>query len=66
MNALINHRDRIRDHHRADETETLNCLIAEYAPSDEMRVRIRERAIQVVKEVRSKSGPTLTESFLGE
>ena len=66
MNALINHRDRIRDQHRADETETLDYLIAEYAPSDEMRARIRERAIQVVKEVRSKSGPTLTESFLSE
>jgi RHH-type proline utilization regulon transcriptional repressor/proline dehydrogenase/delta 1-pyrroline-5-carboxylate dehydrogenase len=66
MNALINHRDRIRDHHRADETDTLNYLIAEYAPSDDMRARITARAIQVVKEVRSKSGPTLTESFLGE
>ena len=66
MNALIDHRDKIRNHHRADETQTLDYLISRYAPSDETRRRIRERAIQVVKEVRRASGPTLTESFLGE
>ena len=66
MNALIDHREKIRDLHRADETEILEYLKTNFAPDKEMRQRIKERAIQVVKEVRSASGPTLTESFLGQ
>ncbi|MEZ5709174.1 MAG: bifunctional proline dehydrogenase/L-glutamate gamma-semialdehyde dehydrogenase PutA [Blastomonas sp.] len=66
MNALIDHRERIRDHHRADEAMVLDYLTTHYAPSDAVRARIRERAIAVVKQVRKASGPTLMESFLGE
>ena len=66
MNTLIDYREKIRTHHRANETEILQYLISNFSPDDNMRARIQERAIQVVQEVRRASGPTLTESFLGE
>jgi RHH-type proline utilization regulon transcriptional repressor/proline dehydrogenase/delta 1-pyrroline-5-carboxylate dehydrogenase len=66
MNALIDHREKIRSHHRADESKILDYLISHYAPDQDMRERIRARAIRVVEDVRRASGPTLTESFLGQ
>lgn len=66
MNTLIDFRERVRTHHRTDEAEILEYLISNFGPDENMRKRIQERAIQVVREVRSASGPTLTESFLGE
>lgn len=63
---MIIHRERIRDYHRADEEEVLRYLTENYAPNADMRKRIRERAIGVVRDVRAASGPTLMESFLGE
>ncbi|MEH6791820.1 bifunctional proline dehydrogenase/L-glutamate gamma-semialdehyde dehydrogenase PutA [Parasphingorhabdus sp.] len=66
MNTLIDFRDQVRTHHRTDEAEILEYLVSKYGPDENMRKRIQERAIQVVREVRSASGPTLTESFLGE
>ena len=66
MSTLIDFRDKVRTHHRTDEAEILEYLISNFGPDENMRKRIQERAIQVVREVRSASGPTLTESFLGE
>ena len=66
MNTLIDYREKIRIHHRSDEAEILEYLVTNFAPDDVMRKRIQERAIQVVKDVRRASGPTLTESFLGQ
>ncbi|WP_417618393.1 bifunctional proline dehydrogenase/L-glutamate gamma-semialdehyde dehydrogenase PutA [Parasphingorhabdus sp.] len=66
MNTLIDFREKVRTHHRTDEAEILEYLISNFGPDEHMRKRIQERAIQVVREVRSASGPTLTESFLGE
>jgi len=66
MNTLIDYREKIRTHHRANETEILQYLISNFSPDGNTRARIQERAIQVVQEVRRASGPTLTESFLGE
>ncbi len=66
MNILLDHREKIRAHHRADEAEILEYLTSTFGPDENTRIRIRERAIQVVQEVRRASGPTLTESFLGE
>ena len=66
MSTLIDFREKVRTHHRTDEAEILEYLISNFGPDEHMRKRIQERAIQVVREVRSASGPTLTESFLGE
>ena len=66
MNTLMDYREKIRTHHRTDEAEILEHLISNYGPDEQTRKRIQERAIQVVRDVRSASGPTLTESFLGE
>ncbi len=66
MSTLIDFREKVRTHHRTDEAEILEYLISNFGPDENMRKRIQERAIQVVREVRSASGPTLTESFLGE
>lgn len=66
MNTLIDYREKIRTHHRSDEAEILHYLISNYGPDEATRKRIQERAVEVVKEVRRSSGPTLTESFLGE
>ena len=66
MNSLIDYREKIRTHHRSDEAEILEYLISSYGPDKQTRQRIQDRAIKVVREVRSASGPTLTESFLGE
>lgn len=66
MSSLIDFREKVRTHHRTDEAEILEYLISSFGPDENMRKRIQERAIQVVREVRSASGPTLTESFLGE
>ena len=66
MSSLIDFREKVRTHHRTDEAEILEYLISNFGPDENMRKRIQERAIQVVREVRSASGPTLTESFLGE
>jgi len=66
MSSLIDFREKVRTHHRTDEAEILDYLISSFGPDENMRKRIQERAIQVVREVRSASGPTLTESFLGE
>ena len=66
MNTLIDFREKVRTNHRTDEAEILEYLISNFGPDEHMRKRIQERAIQVVREVRSASGPTLTESFLGE
>jgi len=66
MNALIDYRERVRTHHRTDEAEILQYLISNFGPDEQTRRRIQERAIQVVRDVRSASGPTLTESFLGQ
>ena len=66
MSSLIDFREKVRTHHRTDEAEVLEYLISNFGPDENMRKRIQERAIQVVREVRSASGPTLTESFLGE
>lgn len=64
--ALNDHRERIRDFHRADEAAVLDYLVSHYAPSKELRDRIQARAVRVVNEVRSAAGPTLMESFLGQ
>ncbi len=66
MTELLALRDAVRAHHRADEGAVLDHLIANYAPSPEMRARIRARAVRVVEDVRAASGPTLMESFLGQ
>lgn len=66
LNTLIDYREKIRTHHRTDEAEILEYLISNFGPDKQTRKQIQERAIQVVREVRSASGPTLTESFLGE
>jgi RHH-type proline utilization regulon transcriptional repressor/proline dehydrogenase/delta 1-pyrroline-5-carboxylate dehydrogenase len=66
MSTLIDYREKVRTHHRTDEAEILEYLVANFGPGQQMRERIRERAIQVVRDVRNASGPTLTESFLGE
>lgn len=66
MHALIDYREKVRAYHRADEAEVIDYLISHYGPDKIMRARIQERAIQVVREVRQASGPTLTESFLGQ
>ncbi|WP_082750965.1 bifunctional proline dehydrogenase/L-glutamate gamma-semialdehyde dehydrogenase PutA, partial [Blastomonas sp. CCH1-A6] len=65
MTELLALRDAVRAHHRADEGTVLDCLMANYAPSPELRARIRARAVRVVEDVRAASGPTLMESFLG-
>lgn len=66
METLIDYREKVRTHHRTDEAEILEYLISNFAPDEQTRKRIKERAIQVVRAVRAASGPTLTESFLGE
>lgn len=66
MTSLIDCRDRVRAHHRTDETEILDHLISNYGPDRATRKRIQDRAVAVVEEVRRASGPTITESFLGE
>jgi RHH-type transcriptional regulator, proline utilization regulon repressor / proline dehydrogenase / delta 1-pyrroline-5-carboxylate dehydrogenase len=66
MTKLLALRDTVRAHHRADEGAVLDTLMAQYAPSPEMRARIRARAVRVVEDVRAASGPTLMESFLGQ
>jgi RHH-type proline utilization regulon transcriptional repressor/proline dehydrogenase/delta 1-pyrroline-5-carboxylate dehydrogenase len=66
MTELLALRDAVRAHHRADEGAVLDYLIANYAPSPELRARIRARAVRVVEDVRAASGPTLMESFLGQ
>lgn len=63
---ITDHREKIRSNYRADENKLLEYLMENYAPDAAMRSRIQERAVQVVQEVRRASGPTLTESFLGE
>jgi RHH-type proline utilization regulon transcriptional repressor/proline dehydrogenase/delta 1-pyrroline-5-carboxylate dehydrogenase len=65
MTELLALRDAVRAHHRADEGTVLDYLMANYAPSPELRARIRARAVRVVEDVRAASGPTLMESFLG-
>ena len=66
MTDLLALRDAVRANHRADEGAVLDYLLAHYAPSPELRARIRARAIRVVEDVRTASGPTLMESFLGQ
>ena len=66
MTELLVLRDAVRAHHRADETAVLEYLTSHYAPSPELRARIRARAVRVVEDVRAASGPTLMESFLGQ
>ncbi|WP_017669895.1 bifunctional proline dehydrogenase/L-glutamate gamma-semialdehyde dehydrogenase PutA [Blastomonas sp. AAP53] len=66
MTDLLALRDIVRAHHRADEGVVLDTLTANYAPSPELRARIRARAVRVVEDVRAASGPTLMESFLGQ
>ena len=66
MNILFDDREKIRTHHRAEEAEILEDLISNFSPDEQMRKPIQERAIQVVREAPSASGPTLTESFLSE
>ncbi len=66
MTELLALRDAVRAHHRADEGAVLDTLMAQYAPSPELRARIRARAVRVVEDVRAASGPTLMESFLGQ
>ena len=66
MTELLALRDAVRAHHRADEGAVLDTLMAQYAPSAELRARIRARAVRVVEDVRAASGPTLMESFLGQ
>lgn len=66
MNSLLDHREKVRAHHRSDEAETLEYLVSNFGPDKNTRKRIQERAIRVVEEVRRASGPTLTESFLGQ
>lgn len=66
MTDLLALRDAVRAHHRANETEVLDYLTSRYAPSPELRARIRARAVRVVEDVRAASGPTLMESFLGQ
>lgn len=66
MTQLLALRDAVRAHHRADEGAVLDYLMAHYAPSPELRARIRARAVRVVEDVRAASGPTLMESFLGQ
>jgi len=66
LDTLNDYRERIRAHHRADEGAVLDYLQQHYAPSPELRTRIRARAIRVVEDVRAAAGPTLMESFLGQ
>ncbi|MFN3473240.1 MAG: bifunctional proline dehydrogenase/L-glutamate gamma-semialdehyde dehydrogenase PutA [Blastomonas sp.] len=66
MTDLLALRDAVRAHHRADEGAVLDYLMTRYAPSPELRARIRARAVRVVDDVRAASGPTLMESFLGQ
>ena len=66
MTELLALRDIVRAHHRADEGVVLDTLMTHYAPSPELRARIRARAVRVVEDVRVASGPTLMESFLGQ
>lgn len=66
MTDLLALRHAVRAHHRADEGAVLDYLMANYAPTPELRARIRARAVRVVEDVRAASGPTLMESFLGQ
>lgn len=66
MTTLIDCRENVRAHHRSDEADILEHLISNFGPDQVTRGRIQARAIKVVQEVRRASGPTLTESFLGE
>ncbi|MEW4467323.1 bifunctional proline dehydrogenase/L-glutamate gamma-semialdehyde dehydrogenase PutA [Parasphingorhabdus sp. JC815] len=66
MSTLFDYREKIREYHRADEAEIIQYLTSNFAPNKQMRERIQERAVQVVQDVRRASGPTLTESFLGQ
>ena len=50
----------------ADETETLNRLIAEANLSSEDRTRIAARGAQLVRDIRNQSSPGLMEVFLAE
>jgi len=66
MNKLTTLRTRIRNLAREDENTVVSELIATNGPTDEVRSRTKNRAIELVENIRENGKPGLMEAFLAE
>ncbi|WP_375057957.1 bifunctional proline dehydrogenase/L-glutamate gamma-semialdehyde dehydrogenase PutA [Zobellella sp. DQSA1] len=59
-------REKIRGHYLADEAAVVKALAANAQVSADVRARISSRAVELVRNVRANSTPTMMEKFLAQ
>ena len=59
-------RQKIRENYLLNESSVLKKMIDEADLSDELRARITDKAIQLIKTVRRRGAPSIMENFLAE
>jgi len=66
MSKLTALRNKIRKNHNADEDKVLKALIKDANLDDDQRLRFGDKALTLVKKVRSENKTGMTEAFLAE